>query len=291
MYMKQNQKIQTAPVRRGFTLIELLVVVAIIALLMSILLPSLSGAREQAKRVMCGVNQRTCALAAVQYTQENKDWFNAIQDMHRNVGPRPVEGTWRIYLWKYVAQMPAAYDCPSERDERYADGISAHDAKVLGQPSLKDPLNFGKLNILEIRNASGIGANLAHYWAGTEGHGPFGRPKESGYQEGLTRAGPNVKSPGKLILFGDGHGDALGDWPEDRFWIFFWDPPLPVGGPGYDRILQGDPGAVRHKGRANYAFYDGSVQTLKASKIPCTPEECWWSVELRPHLKHATTPH
>lgn len=62
-------------VNRGFTLIEVLVVVAIIALLISILLPSLSRAREQARQVVCVANLKGINLAAAAYMLDQKDRF------------------------------------------------------------------------------------------------------------------------------------------------------------------------------------------------------------------------
>lgn len=66
--------------RPAFTLIELLVVVAIIALLMAILLPSLRAARQQARQAVCGTNQRSVAQAILIYAQENNDYWHAVWD-------------------------------------------------------------------------------------------------------------------------------------------------------------------------------------------------------------------
>ena len=60
---------------KAFTLIELLVVVAIIALLISILLPSLSRAREMSKRAVCASNLRGIGQAMYIYANDNYEQF------------------------------------------------------------------------------------------------------------------------------------------------------------------------------------------------------------------------
>lgn len=83
--------------RRGFTLIELLVVVAIIALLISILLPSLQQAREQAKRVKCAANLRSIGQSMAILWEDYDNYSPTIDDGGN--GPYNMMYTWFTVLF------------------------------------------------------------------------------------------------------------------------------------------------------------------------------------------------
>src|SRR5262245_40172713 len=68
--MNTKRKMVTA----GFTLVELLVVIAIVGTLIALLLPSLSSARQEARRVACLMNQRHIHTAAYVIASDHRNY-------------------------------------------------------------------------------------------------------------------------------------------------------------------------------------------------------------------------
>jgi prepilin-type N-terminal cleavage/methylation domain-containing protein/prepilin-type processing-associated H-X9-DG protein len=252
----------------GFTLIELLVVIAIIAILAAMLLPALAKAKGKAQQIYCINNLKQLSLGTQLYVEDNNQWLPPIQ---ATVAASPAfETSWRSYVFNYVGKNAQVYDCPVEKVEVYATG-ARH--KMTTAPQLVGQAVSG-----EIRLLSGIGAVNAHWEAGGA-QPPFGRPVP--YENNLCRSAM-IEKPSQCLFFGDGHSDVNETYPSDRWWIWKEDA-TPPNLPGFNRVAQGDKGAVRHNRRSNYARGDGSASALDAGKIPCNLSECWWSAKADPH--------
>jgi prepilin-type N-terminal cleavage/methylation domain-containing protein len=73
--LTRNSKVNKAVAGQGFTLVELLVVISIISLLIAILVPALSKARDTSRSMLCMNNLRSIGQADYMYTADNENWY------------------------------------------------------------------------------------------------------------------------------------------------------------------------------------------------------------------------
>jgi prepilin-type N-terminal cleavage/methylation domain-containing protein/prepilin-type processing-associated H-X9-DG protein len=112
---KRNRPVRLSSPTSAFTLVELLVVIGIIAVLIGILLPTLSRAREQSKRTACLANLRTIGQAMVLYA-------NTFRDRLPNSNPANTAYDYDSINFVLVSfardhvRAVGSFHCPSDRD-------------------------------------------------------------------------------------------------------------------------------------------------------------------------------
>lgn len=111
-----------------FTLIELLIVIAIIAVLASLLLPSLNKARERAKNTSCLSNLKQQSTAFLMYVDDNQGFLpysfrlESICDLGGEVNNSNKGFAWAMSIKHYLGGYGKSMLCPSDLEHPTVDG-------------------------------------------------------------------------------------------------------------------------------------------------------------------------
>ncbi|GAT32395.1 general secretion pathway protein G [Terrimicrobium sacchariphilum] len=226
---------------RAFTLLELLAAVAIIGALAAILLPSLGVVRNAADGGRCVSNLRNIALAFKSYAQDNDGYLPAPR--YANPGtptsnPNPLGSTWQLELAPYTTGPLKANNIYRLKEVPIGRNAQICPTYLKMFPSQTAMRDSGL-------NAAGYGMNINLNVSGQDinfGGRIYNRFKEI-----------SIMRPATSIIVGDSadyHIDCrTGTWQ--------YAAPTSTKPDGCN---SGAP--LRHKGKANYLFADGHVETL-----------------------------
>ena len=247
--------------RRAFTLIELLVVIAIIGLLISILVPSLSAARERGRAALCGSNLRQLGVGLSSYTDDNDGYYPG---HHRSTGDWAV--VWPTRLRRYVGDMTAVFNCPSNEyyfhwTPRYRPGSGPAmygylDNEVRLVYTSGFSYGYNDWGVLEFTIPHlGLGG-----WVDDPDHRDWGEVKVS-----------EVVVPSDMIALADSSSD------------FWWDTAIDPGLGGTTEFP-----SRRHFGGSEVLSCDGHVEWISQTRLTARTAEmrARWNRDHQPHFEY-----
>ncbi|GMU22437.1 MAG: hypothetical protein AMXMBFR13_25230 [Phycisphaerae bacterium] len=230
----------------AFTLIEVLAVVAVIALLLAILLPSLSRARTQAGRTVCRSNLRTLGQFAALFHHDNAGRLpRSSHSVYHGFPPFSEVARWK---WDY-----AFY--------RYATGHPLN-RDAMGGPGWLDLVNQNYHCPLDERVATSANPGLVSYgysnWFELDRTGDLQMLSTFLNESRTWRSVDRVRRPAATILFGERSSGGGSGGGSDHMMAHFWAMGLvPETDVEVDRN--------RHRPRSGYVFVDGHAEDLEFS--------------------------
>jgi len=266
----------------GFTLVELLVVIAIIAILSSLLLPTLSKAKYSAKNTVCKNNLRQISLGVTLYATTQGSFPSFSSHM----------GGWSG--WWSQLELPLTYN-----DWRFIAPNGASSFPILAG-IFRCPLNNGPIVTVSFSGSSGqaVGTFETLFPSFTAyGYNFFGSHNGLGLGLGgpiwpVQKAAPEsaVRAPSDMIALGDAflrsRNPALDALMSDEGIIA----PATYYGSAIDYPSKKtppklQPGFKAHHGRANRAFVDGHLESedLRRTFTASDAELKRWNIDNEPH--------